>query len=150
MEFEIAYWHWLVFGMALMMIEIVLPSFTALWFGAGAVLVGVLLLVFPGMAIGLQLFVWTIVSILFTFLWFKYLRPLSVDRTKAGLSREAIVGQSGQVLLAPVGEQRGKLRFTTPILGAEEWSFICQQEVAPGDRVWVVDVSGNSLIVEKR
>ena len=150
MEFELAYWHWLVFGMALMMIEIVLPSFTALWFGAGAILVGLLLLVFPDVPLGLQLFTWTLVSVLLPFLWFKYMRPLSVDRTKAGLSKEAIVGQSGQVIALPTSEQRGTLRFTTPILGAGEWSFICEAEVTLGDRVWVTDVAGNSLIVEKR
>ena len=150
MEFELAYWHWLVFGMALMMIEIVLPSFTALWFGAGAIVVGMLLLVVPDLPLGWQLFTWTLVSALLTFLWFKYLRPLSVDRTKAGISREAIVGQSGHVIAIPAGKQRGKLKFTTPILGAEEWNFICDGEVALGDRVWVTDVAGNSLIVEKR
>ena len=37
------YWYWLVFGMALMAVEIFLPSFTALWFGSGAIVVGLLL-----------------------------------------------------------------------------------------------------------
>jgi len=42
------------------------------------------------------------------------------------------------------------VRFTTPLLGAEEWPFICQQTVAVGDRVAVNDISGNTLIVIKR
>jgi membrane protein implicated in regulation of membrane protease activity len=42
------------------------------------------------------------------------------------------------------------VRFTTPLLGDDEWDFICDTEVAVGDRVQVKDLSGNTLIVEKR
>ena len=77
------------------------------------------------------------------------MQPLAVDRTKAGLSREAIVGEIGQVLSAPTTERRGTLRFSVPILGADEWPFICSDNVASGDRVRVSDISGNDLIVIK-
>ena len=72
------------------------------------------------------------------------------DRTKAGISREAIVGESGQVITIPEEGKRGIVRFTTPLLGADEWPFICDQKISSGDRVYVKDVSGNTLIVEKR
>jgi membrane protein implicated in regulation of membrane protease activity len=85
-----------------------------------------------------------------TYLWFKLFKPLMADRTKAGISREAILGEVGQVILAPGVDQRGTVRFTTPMLGAEEWPFICEQNVAAGDRVVVTDISGNTLIVTKR
>jgi len=149
MDFEILYWHWIVFGIGLMLLEIVLPSFTALWFGAGAVLVGLLLSLFPTMTTTLQVVLWTTFSILLTFLWFKYLKPLAIDRTKAGLSREAIVGEVGQVLATPNEDRRGKMRFPAPVLGSDEWQFISEDELAIGDRVRVTDVSGNSLIVTK-
>ena len=150
MEFEIVYWHWLVVGMVLMMFEIVLPSFIALWFGAGAVLVGLLLLVFPELVLEVQILIWIAASIVFTWLWFKYLKPKAIDKTKAGLSREAIVGQTGLVISKPFDSKRGELRFPTPILGNEEWTFICNQEVEAGDRVVVIEVSGNTLIVAKK
>jgi membrane-bound ClpP family serine protease len=85
-----------------------------------------------------------------TFLWFKLFKPLMADRTKAGISREAIMGETGQVIRAPEAGERGVVRFTTPLLGAEEWPFICEQKVAAGDRVAVTDISGNTLIVTKR
>jgi hypothetical protein len=72
------------------------------------------------------------------------------DRTKAGISREAAIGESGQVIRNPEEGRRGIVRFATPLLGAEEWPFICEQEVASGDRVFVKDISGNTLLVEKR
>jgi hypothetical protein len=35
-------------------------------------------------------------------------------------------------------------------LGADEWPFISEEKIVSGDRVFVKDVSGNTLIVEKR
>ena len=149
MEFEVLYWHWIVLGIGLMALEIILPSFVALWFGAAAVLVGLVVLIIPSMDLSMQVVCWVIISILLTWLWFKFMQPLSKDRTKAGLSREAIVGETGQVLSPPTDERRGVLRFSVPILGADEWSFLCDDETEAGDRVRVSDISGNSLIVVK-
>lgn len=149
MEFELLYWHWIVFGMGLIMLEIFIPSFTILWFGAGAIIVGGVVFVFPSASLTIQFFTWAISSCVFTALWFKFLKPLSVDKTMAGLSLESIQGEVGQVLIAPSDSRRGTLRFPAPILGSDEWSFICEESVSVGDRVRVTEVSGNSLIVVK-
>jgi len=149
MSFEILYWHWIVFGIGLMLLEIALPSFTALWFGAGGILVGFLLFLFPAMSTTLQVVLWTIFSSLLTWLWFKFLKPLTIDKAKAGLSREAILGEVGHVLSPPNQERLGNMRFPAPVLGIDEWQFISQDEVVIGDRVRVTDVSGDNLIVTK-
>jgi len=39
------------------------------------------------------------------------------------------------------------LRFSAPILGADEWQFICTDTVEIGSRVVVREFSGNTLIV---
>jgi len=148
-EFIVLYWHWIVLGVGLMALEILLPSFVALWFGAAAVIVGVLLMLIPSLSVAIQVLLWVVFSILLTWLWFRYMQPLAVDKTKAGLSREAIVGETGQVLSAPTTERRGVMRFSVPILGADEWPFICNDAVSAGDRVRVSDISGNDLIVNK-
>lgn len=147
MPFDVLYWHWIVLGIALILFELVLPSFTALWFGAGAIVVGFVLLAVPSLSLTAQVVSWALMSCLFTALWFKYLKPLSIDKTKAGLSKEAIVGEVGQVLSLPNESRRGTLRFPAPVLGSDEWQFISQDDLAIGDRVRVTDVSGNSLIV---
>ena len=150
MEFTFLYWHWIAFGMLLIMAELFIPSFTIFWFGLGAILVGIILLIAPDLSVNWQLFLWAISSITFTFLWFRFLKPRMGDKTKAGLSREAVLGESGQVIRAPIEGERGIVRFSTPLLSSDEWPFICEQEVIAGDRVLVKDVSGNTLIVEKR
>ena len=147
MEITLLYWHWLAFGMVLMMLEIALASFTVLWFGFGAILVGILLWLVPELALNWQIFIWALSSALAAWLWFRYLKPRAVDKTMAGLSREAIVGEVGHVIAVPRGHRRGRLRFSLPILGAEEWDIICEQPVTLGARVVVIDVSGNALVV---
>lgn len=150
MALEIEYWHWLVVGMILIIAEIFVPSFTLFWFGLGAIAVAVLLLLFPDMSPIWQMFTWAVSSSVLTFLWFKFFRAWMPDRTKAGAGREAIIGESGIVVRLPMDKIHGTVRFTTPVLGSDEWPFICKDEVSVGDRVYITDVSGNTLIVEKR
>ena len=87
MEIELAYWHWVVFGVVLVLSEIALSTFFILWFGVAAIIVGVLLLIWPALDVNWQIFIWTVLSVMLAVLWFKYLKLLSVDRHKAGLSR---------------------------------------------------------------
>ena len=149
MQFEWLYWHWIFLGIALMLIELFFGSFFILWFGAAAVVIGGLLFLVPGLPYAGQILLWGALSCGLALAWFKYLKPLSIDKTKAGLSRESIVGEIALVLAPPNGEKRGTLRFSVPILGTDEWLFISQDVLAIGDRVRVIDVSGNTLIVNK-
>ena len=86
MELVLEPWHWFVLGIILMLSELILPAFAALWFGIAAIMVGVLLWLFPIMSLNIQIVMWIILSILCTILWFKFIKPLSIDKTKAGLS----------------------------------------------------------------
>ena len=149
MEFKILYWYWLVFGMLLIIAEIFIPSFTIFWFGLGGIIVAGILWLSPDLLLSWQLFFWAIASCVFTFLWFKFFKPLMKDRTKAGISKEAIIGESGQVIKVPNKGKRGIVRFTTPLLGDDEWPFMSQDKIALGDRVFIKDISGNTLIVDK-
>jgi membrane protein implicated in regulation of membrane protease activity len=147
-SFKLLYWHWLVFGMLLMLLELAIPSFTIFWFGLGGLVVGVLLLLFSGMPIAWQILLWVVASCGFVFFWFKVLKPRMTDQTMAGISREAVLGETAMVIRKPEGERRGELRFAVPVLGSETWSFICTEDVDVGDRVVVRDVSGNTMMVQ--
>jgi inner membrane protein len=146
---EAVYWHWFLLGILLAMAEMFLASFTILWFGLGALLVGVCLLLFPDMPFNFQLLLWIVLSGGFAIFWFKYFRPKMVDKTKAGIARDAAIGEAGTVIKTPVEGKKGVVRFVTPILGDDEWEFVCEQQVATGDRVYIKDFSGNTLIVTK-
>jgi membrane protein implicated in regulation of membrane protease activity len=150
MDFQMLYWHWLVIGMLLIISEIFVSSFTMFWFGLGGLVVALMLVLAPGLSLTWQLLIWAVSSAVFTLLWFKLVRPRMKDRTTAGIARESAIGESGQVIKAPAEGRRGVVRFTTPLLGSDEWPFICEVPVVPGNRVFVTDISGNTLVVECR
>jgi membrane protein implicated in regulation of membrane protease activity len=144
------YWYWLIFGMILILSELLIPSFTAFWFGLGAIAVAAIYLISPTRSLSLQIFMWAIASILFTYLWFKFFRPHMINRIRSGISKEMILGESGFVIKAPVDGKPGVVRFSIPFLGLEEWPFTCEEELKVGDRVTIKDVFGNTLIAKKR
>ena len=123
MESKIFYWYWLVFGMVLIIAEIFIPSFTIFWFGLGAIIVGGLLFFIPHLSFSWQLFTWAVASCLFTLLWFKFIKPLMSDRTKAGISREAILGESGQVVKIPAEKRHGRASSTSDLLLNQQMTF---------------------------
>lgn len=147
--FKLLYWHWLVLGMMLMLTELIVPSFTIFWFGLGGLVVGLFLLLAPGITLTWQILVWLLASTAFVVFWFQILKPRMTDRTKAGISREAVLGETAMVTRLPEGDRRGEMRFAIPILGSDTWPFICLDQVAVGDRVVVQDVSGNTMMVKK-
>ena len=148
MEFAFEPWHWFVLGVVLMLSELVLPAFAALWFGIAAIMVGILFWLFPMMGFTTQIVTWIILSILCTLLWFKFIKPLSTDKTKAGLSREATIGQVGMVIKIHLEHDLTTVRFPMPVLGSDEWNCRSLEPVRVGDRVRVIDILGNELVVK--
>ncbi|AMX03821.1 NfeD family protein [Microbulbifer thermotolerans] len=145
---NIAYWHWLVLGLLLVTAEIFVSGFILFWFGLAALVIGVLLVIVD-IPITLQLLLWAGISFALLIGWLKLIRPKWKDRTTSGMAAEALTGQIGLVLESNAGRNRGRLKFPAPILGEEEWLFICTEEVAIGERVKVTDISGNTLIVTR-
>lgn len=143
------YWHWIVLGISLVVLEIFLVSFTILWFGAGAVLVGIVLWVFPSMPFAGQMWLWIITSMALAVFWFYYFKPRMVDKTNAGVAREAVLGECGQVIKVPHEGGRGMARFSKPVLGSDEWEIMTQDEIQIGDRIVIREFSGNTLVVSK-
>lgn len=87
-------WHWLVLGFLLLIVEMFVPTFASLWFGAAAIIVAALSWLLP-ISVSIQIIVWLVLSSVFLLAWFKFIKPLSVDRTKAGLGGSVIVGEVG-------------------------------------------------------
>ena len=140
-------WHWLVLGFVLLIIEMFVPTFASLWFGGAAIIVAALAWLLP-ISVSMQIIIWLVLSAIFLLAWFKFIKPLSVDRTKAGLGGSVIIGETGMIIVAPQLERAGVVRFSVPIVGAAEW--MCRtsgEQVAVGDRVIVTDIVGNELIV---
>lgn len=140
-------WHWLVLGFLLLIIEMFVPTFASLWFGAAAIIVAALSWLLP-ISIPVQIIAWLVLSAIFLLAWFKFIKPLSVNRTAAGLGGSVIIGETGMIIVQPQPDRAGIVRFSVPIVGAAEWMCRTRGEiVSVGDRVIVTDVVGNELIV---
>lgn len=148
MDMQLLYWHWLVLGLFLIIAEIFIPSFTIMWFGLGAIVVGLVSLAID-MSFNWQVLLWTVSSVAFTILWFMVIKPKIADRNFEGLARESAIGESGKVIKLPTETSNGRMRFTTAVLGCDEWAFSCDVEVSLGDRLHIKEIAEDVLIVTK-
>ncbi len=146
---KLLWWHWLVIGISLIGLELVIPSFTIIWFGLGGLLVALLVFLFPAIPVWLQLLLWTVASVLFTVIWFRYLRP-GKNNTHSGQSKEAIVGETGMIIRGTTDSYaKGVVRFRIAILGADEWTCYSDAPLEQGVNVRVDDIEGQILKVTK-
>lgn len=142
-------WHWLVIGLALMTLEVFLASFASLWFGVAALVTALLLWLVP-MSLLAQVVMWLVLSVLCCLLWFRFIQPIL--KNKQGKSHKLLLGEAGIVIGVPVATQPGKVRFSVPKMGRDEWW--CRstdgEVLELGGRVFVVGMSGGELIVSQK
>ena len=140
------WWHWVVLGLCLTIAEMAIPAFFVIWFGIGAVGVGLLLLLAPDLSVATQVLVWAGLSSLLVAAWFRYFRPAT--RTTVGTSAANVVGEVGLLVSDLSPYARGQVRFQKPILGADLWECYAEQPLKAGERVRIVAVEGNFIKVE--
>ena len=92
-EFQRA-WVWI--GSVLLVAAVILLSQPLL------LIVGGLVYLYPELSLTWQILIWAVASALFTWVWFRYFKNRSPDLTKSGLAREAILGETAQVIRLPV------------------------------------------------
>ena len=143
---QFLWWHWVVLGVVLTLLELAVPAFFLLWFGAGAVVVGLVLLAFPQLSFTWQIVIWIGCAVAFIWLWFKVFKPGSF-KTRAGMSKGQLIGEIGMVIRDIRPYERGQIRLQKPVLGEEVWDAMGEEEIKAGERVRVLEVEGNFLKV---
>ena len=144
----IEWWHWVLGGLGLVLLELALPSFFVIWFGLGALLVGLSVLALPTLALTAQIALWIITSVVMVVLWFSVFKR-SQHKTLIGTAAGEVIGEVGLLVSAVAPFQRGKVRFQRPLLGSEEWVCTADSAIAAGERVRVVSVEGSFIKVAK-
>ncbi|MBS1229973.1 MAG: hypothetical protein H6R17_3250 [Proteobacteria bacterium] len=141
------WWHWIVLGLCLAMIELAVPAFFIIWFGIGAIGVGIALLIAPDFAVATQILLWAALSALLVGVWFRYLKPRTM--TSVGTSAAAVAGEVGLLVADISPEARGQVRFQKPILGSDLWECYADTQIKAGQRVRVIAVEGSFIKVEE-
>lgn len=134
-------------GLVLMLSELFFASFFILWFGLGAVIVGLGMLLLPGMSFSAQMILWALSSLAFVLGWFKFLKP-HVMKTQSVISQDAFHGEVAVVARDIKPYVKGLVQFQKPILGDDKWEAFADSDIAAGERVRVVSVDGNLLKVK--
>lgn len=139
---EIDYWHWLVLGLALMILEMLAPSTFFLWMGVAAMAVGGLLWLVPDLSLPLQLVLFAVLSILAIGLGRRYLKRHPVETDHPTLNVRGAQGV-GRVLTldAPIVNGVGRVRMDDTL-----WKVL-GPDLPAGTRIEVIGVEGTSLRV---
>ena len=133
------YIHWLLLGLALVIIELFVWSVFLLWIGASAITVSVIYYLFPDVSIALQILTFVLLSILTTFLAKKYFPVKTVDDQ---LHDKAKLHIGKEYKVASVENGIGKIQ-----IGESLW-FAKGSDLSIGQMVKIFDVESSTFIVK--
>ena len=145
---QLDWWQWAVAGIVLILTELAVPAFVLVWFGLGALVVALLLLVLPQIGLTTQLSIWLVVSVALVALWFKLFKP-NMHKTRIGMSDANVIGEIGMLTREVAPFLKGEVRFQKPMVGSDVWQCIADEAIAVGARVKVLAVEGSFLKVGK-
>lgn len=140
----IEFWHWLALGFGLLALEMFLPSgFILLWVGVGAVVVGAVSWVVPGIGWEAEFILWGVLSVAAVLAWRKF-KPMAFESERPTLNRRghSYVGRTF-TLGEPIINGVGKLRVDD-----SQWR-VSGPDAPAGARVRVVEADGGALTVER-
>ncbi len=143
---ELGPWLWWIIGLALLILEIILPGVFMLWFGIAAIIVGTVSLTlgesvwWPWQA---QLIVFAVLSLVSAIIGRKYWYNVHPDTDQPNLNARGsqMIGKVS-TLSDPLKNGRGRIK-----LGDTIWRVV-GPDLPAGSQVKVVEVDGSTLRVE--
>ncbi|HES75700.1 MAG TPA: NfeD family protein [bacterium] len=142
-EFVVNFWHWLVLGLALMLVELALPSTYFLWMGLAALVVGIVFWLIPGLNFDGQIILFAVLTFSAIILGKRYLKrhPIVSDRPMLNVRGAQNIGRIA-TLHEPIINGVGKVHLDDTL-----WK-VFGPDLPINARVRVVAVEGISLRVE--
>lgn len=134
---DMEFWHWMVLGVALVIIEVFAPGVFFLWLGISAGIVGVVLWLMPGLDWEYQLLLFAILSVASVVIVRRYLttHPLESDEPNLNLRGHQYVGRTF-TLKEPVINGQGKIQVDD-----STWKISCD-DCDSGTKVVINGVDG--------
>lgn len=140
----VLWWHWIVLGVILLIVEMSIGTFFMLGLGLAAIVVGIID-VQMGTSFTVELSIWMLLSLLAIAAWFKWFREDPI--TESGQSNYRL-DTLGTVLEDIHPYSRGKVKFDTPVLGNTSWHATSKIDIEIDTRVKIVQVNGQLIEVE--
>ena len=142
----VLWWHWMVFGLVLLLLELLTGTFMVLTLAVGAILVG-LISFFILLSFNSELTLWIVFSLVGVGIWFKFLRDKSIKKSGQSNYRLDTLGTITKEIKV---NQRGEVVFDTPVLGNTTWVATSDEEIGKGERVRIVEINGQLIKVRKK
>jgi hypothetical protein len=141
---ELVFWHWWVLGLALLVLEVVMPGTFFLWLAVAAGITGLVMLVFPAMGWELEVVVFAVLSVATVVIGRAIVKRHPIETEDATLNRRA-EQHVGKVyaLAGAIENGRGTLQ-----VGDSVWR-VEGPDLPAGTRVRVTGAEGAILKVEK-
>jgi inner membrane protein len=140
----VLWWHWIVFGIILLILEMSTGTFFMLGLGVAAIIVGIIDTTMDT-SFTIELSIWMVLSIAAIAAWFKWFRELPI--TDSGQSNYRL-DTLGIVMEDIQPHSRGKVTFDTPVLGNTTWHATAKVDINKGTRVQIVQINGQLIEVE--
>ena len=140
---HIVFWHWMLFGVALAVLEMLVPGVVFLWLGIAGIVTGFVLWIQPDMTWEIQLTIFAVLSVISTVAGRMLWKRLESETDHPTLNRRGIqyVGRTF-TLDEPIVNGFGKIKVDDTT-----WK-ISGDDLAAGSRIRVVDVDGVVLKIE--
>ncbi|MDH3981978.1 MAG: NfeD family protein [Kiritimatiellaceae bacterium] len=141
--FSPAFW-WAVVGVGLMLCEFIVPGLILFFFGLGALVTALLVLLIP-MSLTVQLILFTVASLVSLFGLRRFLKPIFTGSSIAadGSLSEGMVGQEAKVTRAIAPGASGKV-----LLNGTAWKAESEESLKE-DQVVVVDAQKSLTLIVK-
>jgi membrane protein implicated in regulation of membrane protease activity len=141
---SVLWWHWIVFGIILLILEMSTGTFFMLGLGIAAIIVGIIDTSLDT-SFTIELSIWMVLSILAIATWFKWFRePPLTDSGQSNYRLDTL----GIVMEDIQPHSRGKVTFDTPVLGNTSWHAISKVDIDKDTRVQIVQINGQLIEVE--
>jgi len=142
-DIQPVFWHWWIAAAVLLTIEILAPTFYALWLAISAALTGVVMFFFPELAWQSQLFIFAVLSVLSTVAFRNYYRknPIKTDEPLLNRRGEQYVGRV-ITLKAPIVDGQGKVQIDDSTWKVEG------PDCAEGTKIKIISVNNVVFTVE--
>ena len=141
---QLIYWHWLILGVVLVILEVLAPGIIFLWLGIAALATGLVVLTIQDMGWQYQVLIFaglSVVSVVSGRMWIKR-HPTETDHPTLNRRGQQYIGRVF-TLSEPIVNGTGKLRVDDTT-----WK-INGSDLPAGTRVKVAQANGTVLQVEK-
>ena len=137
------FWHWFIFAVGLLILEVFAPGAFFLWMGIAAAIVGALLWLIPGLSWEMQIIIFAVLSVATIVWWRKRMtdNPTVSDQPNLNRRGQQYVGRTF-TLEEPIVNGNGKIHVDDSTWKVEG------SDCPEGTQVTVTGVDGVILKVE--